>query len=99
MYLLNVKTFWSYFCYLYSFLFCQISSALTPCADFFLRSKSHGTTEDSIPNKVDRKSGDKNFSDLNCAIQLGMTLIILWKVGLVLSLVLSPCGLSSHYFY
>ena len=93
MYLLNVKTFWSYFCYLYSFLFCQISSALTPCADFFLRSKSHGTTEDSIPNKVDRKSGDKNFSDLNCAIQLGMTLIILWKVGLVLS----PCGLSSHF--
>lgn len=52
---------------------------MTPCADFFLRSKSHSNVEDSTQNKVENR-GEKNFSDLNCAIQLGMTLIILWKV-------------------
>lgn len=60
----------------------QISSAMTPCADFFLRSKSHNNVEDSTQNKVENR-GEKNFSDLNCAIQLGMTLIILWKACVI----------------
>ncbi|XP_048756747.2 trafficking protein particle complex subunit 8-like isoform X2 [Ostrea edulis] len=61
----------------------QIKSSTTPCADFFLRSKSHNNSEDVVQSKTANKLGEKNFSELNCAIQLGMTLIILWKACVI----------------
>ncbi|XP_061162581.1 trafficking protein particle complex subunit 8-like isoform X1 [Saccostrea echinata] len=61
----------------------QISSATTPCADFFLRSRSQSDSESSAPTETVSKSREKDFRDLNCAIQLGMTLIILWKACVI----------------
>lgn len=63
----------------------QICSAMTPCSDFFFRSKSSITPLDSdndIPVAPAKKKTSE-FSDLNCAIQVGFTLIILWKACVV----------------
>lgn len=53
----------------------QICSSLTPCADFYFCSKAKLSSDDTLG----KTAGE--FSDLKCAIQIGLTLVIIWKVS------------------
>ncbi|KAJ8303460.1 hypothetical protein KUTeg_019856 [Tegillarca granosa] len=65
----------------------QICSSLTPCADFFFRKKSNlrplEIDMDSSTNNILSRNLEQDFSELNCAIQMGLTLIILWKACVI----------------
>ncbi|XP_060083234.1 trafficking protein particle complex subunit 8-like [Ylistrum balloti] len=63
----------------------QICSAMTPCADFFFRSKCSIKPLDpeaEVPVPPSKRKTSE-FTDLNCAIQVGFTLVILWKACVV----------------
>ncbi|KAK3581188.1 hypothetical protein CHS0354_024722 [Potamilus streckersoni] len=68
----------------------QISSSKSPCVDFYYRSQTcfkpleEETVQKSSSNfDVSVKSIEADLSHLNCAIELGMTLIILWQAHIV----------------
>lgn len=55
----------------------QICSSLTPCADFYFCSKAKLSSDDTLGNTAGE------FSDLKCAIQIGLTLVIIWKAFVI----------------
>ncbi|XP_076111682.1 trafficking protein particle complex subunit 8-like isoform X2 [Mytilus galloprovincialis] len=55
----------------------QICSSLTPCADFYFCSKAKLSSDDTLG----KTAGE--FSDLKCAIQIGLTLVIIWKAFVI----------------
>lgn len=75
--------------------FCfQLHSAITPCADFYLRSRDIPLIEDietvanntsfQVPESSDGE--DHQFDDLEVALKAGLTLIVIWKVSVPLEL-------------
>lgn len=59
----------------------QICSSLTPCADFYFRSKSKAKLFSDDEDLLVNTSGDQ--MDLKCAIQIGLTLVIIWKAFVI----------------
>jgi len=67
----------------------QVCSSETPCCEFYQCSKVKLKTleEDAyIPTAsaqlAPKKDLGPNFDNLNCAIDLGITLVILWQVSI-----------------
>lgn len=59
----------------------QICSSLTPCADFYFRSKSRVKLS---PDEQDISvSTADDLSEFKCAIQIGLTLVIIWKAFVI----------------
>ena len=66
----------------------QIHSALTPCADFYCRSKDTPAPEDLDASPLSLTfhppdgpgPGKTQTDDLEQALQAGLTLIVIWKV-------------------
>lgn len=69
----------------------QLHSAITPCADFYLRSRDIPLIEDietvanntsfQVPESSDGE--DHQFDDLEVALKAGLTLIVIWKAQVV----------------